>query len=132
MIVLDGASRGEGAFAIYQHFDNATGATTRRDRVFAIAHDNSRGDIAHSNTREGDRVARLEVPPSAGMLAEYRDHERECRAFKDGPLNSKRMKHHRLSMARSVMTVEGHFILQYGEMRTSFRAGVQQRGWEGC
>lgn len=42
MIILDGASRGEGAFAIYQQFDNATGATTRRDRVFAIADDKSR------------------------------------------------------------------------------------------
>jgi hypothetical protein len=62
------------------------------------------------------------------MLAEYRDHERECRAFNDGPLNSKRMKHHRLSMATFVMTADGHFILQYGEMRTSFRAWVQQRG----
>jgi hypothetical protein len=28
------------------------------------------------------------------------------------------MKHHRLSMATSAMTAEGHFILQNGEMRT--------------
>ena len=38
--------------------------------VFAIAESNSRGDIAHSNAREGDRIARVEIGLSVCTIAE--------------------------------------------------------------
>src|SRR6266850_4556642 len=57
---------------------NATGTGTRRNRVFAIAEDNSGGDLADRNTRERDRIARVEVALSLCMVADRRRHEREC------------------------------------------------------
>src|SRR3954464_7139728 len=76
-------------------FPDATGTGTRRNRVFAIAEDNSGGDLADRNMRKRDRIARVEVALSLCMIADRRRHERECGPCSENRcLSGARTKHH--------------------------------------
>ena len=68
--VVGTGPRGEGAFAIHQYFHDAASAAARRNRVFVRADYNGRGDFAHSNARERDRIVRVEIAFSACVIGE--------------------------------------------------------------
>ena len=72
--LLDAASSGERAFAIDQCFHDAASAATRRNRVIAVAEDNSAGNFAHFKTREGDAVARVKLAFGVRIIVERRRH----------------------------------------------------------
>ena len=61
MAIFHGAARRERAFAIHDYLHDATSLSTRGYRVLGIAEYEIGRDVAYSNARERDRVARIQI-----------------------------------------------------------------------